>query len=285
MAPSSRLLSFEAKDVALELEIVVEGTERRLVGQIVPPRPGVVEVHHRRGSELCEADAVGRFSVASIAPGLFRLTVRPRATRTRWRRPGSRCDHRSVSAPKAADAEAISAPALARRALELVATDPRAARRAAEAVIADPGRGPEAEAIARRALGMIARDTNDLRTSVEQLRRAIRVADRAGLARLGAEARMSLAPVLAMQGSGSAAVAECDRAAASSPASPAPASRPSGPPSSTSSWAAPTTPSPATPALSCPASGRRSAVGGKGASQPWAALPEDAESWPGPGPS
>ena len=77
LAPSSRLLSFEAKDVALELEIVVEGTERRLVGQIVPPRPGVVEVHHRRGSELCEADAVGRFAVASIAPGLFRLTVRP----------------------------------------------------------------------------------------------------------------------------------------------------------------------------------------------------------------
>jgi hypothetical protein len=77
MAPTSRLLSFEAHDVALELEIVIVGDHRRLVGQIVPPMPGVVEVQHRRGAELCEADAVGRFAVASIAPGLFRLTVRP----------------------------------------------------------------------------------------------------------------------------------------------------------------------------------------------------------------
>jgi hypothetical protein len=76
-AATSRLLSFEARDVALELEIDVEGDQRRVLGQIVPPQPGVVEVHHRRGSELVEADTVGRFSVASIAPGLFRLTVRP----------------------------------------------------------------------------------------------------------------------------------------------------------------------------------------------------------------
>ena len=39
-APSSRLLSFEARDLAVELEIVVEGDRRRLVGQIVPPSPG-----------------------------------------------------------------------------------------------------------------------------------------------------------------------------------------------------------------------------------------------------
>jgi len=87
-APTSRLLSFEARDVAVELEIVVEGDRRRLVGQIVPPRPGVVEVHHRRGVELVEADMVGRFAVASVAPGLFRLTVRPsgdpRQVATAW---------------------------------------------------------------------------------------------------------------------------------------------------------------------------------------------------------
>ncbi len=77
LAPTSRLLSFEARDVALELEIVIEGDQRRLVGQIVPPQPGVVEVQHRRGTELVEADVVGRFAVASIAPGLFRLAVRP----------------------------------------------------------------------------------------------------------------------------------------------------------------------------------------------------------------
>lgn len=76
-APTSRLLSFEAREVALELEIVIEGDQRRMVGQIVPAQPGVVEVHHRRGLELVEADTVGRFAVASIAPGLFRLTVRP----------------------------------------------------------------------------------------------------------------------------------------------------------------------------------------------------------------
>ena len=77
LAPTSRLLSFEASDIALELEIVIEGDKRRLVGQIVPAQPGVVEVQHRRGAEAVEADVVGRFAVASIAPGLFRLTVRP----------------------------------------------------------------------------------------------------------------------------------------------------------------------------------------------------------------
>jgi hypothetical protein len=86
--PTSRLLSFEATSVALELEVIIEGSERRLVGQLLPAQPGVVEVHHRRGVEVVEADAVGRFSVPSIAPGLFRLTVRPardpREVATAW---------------------------------------------------------------------------------------------------------------------------------------------------------------------------------------------------------
>jgi hypothetical protein len=76
---TSRLLSFEAKDAAvgLELELASDGGQWRLVGQIVPAQPGVVEVHHRRGSDLVEADVVGRFAVTAIAPGLFRLSVRP----------------------------------------------------------------------------------------------------------------------------------------------------------------------------------------------------------------
>jgi hypothetical protein len=76
---TSRVLSFEARDASLglELEVSIEGGERRLTGQIVPAQPGVVEVHHRRGSELVEADVVGRFAVTAIAPGLFRLSVRP----------------------------------------------------------------------------------------------------------------------------------------------------------------------------------------------------------------
>jgi hypothetical protein len=87
-ATASRMLSFEASGVALELEIDVEGDQRRVLGQIVPAQPGVVEIHHRRGTALVEADAVGRFSAASIAPGLFRLTVRPsgqpREVATAW---------------------------------------------------------------------------------------------------------------------------------------------------------------------------------------------------------
>ncbi|MGH9246631.1 MAG: hypothetical protein ACRD29_20445 [Acidimicrobiales bacterium] len=86
--PTSRLLSFEATSVAVELEVMIEAGERRLMGQLVPGRPGVVEVHHRRGVEAVEADAVGRFTVASVAAGLFRLTVRPsgdpRAIATAW---------------------------------------------------------------------------------------------------------------------------------------------------------------------------------------------------------
>ena len=113
-----------------------------------------------------------------------------------------------------ATADAGSAVELARQALDLAAADPIAAAAAAERVLALPSPDPAAEAIARRALGLVARNANDLRASVEHLRRAVEVAEANGLARLGAEARMSLAPTLAMQGDGDAALAECDRAAA-----------------------------------------------------------------------
>jgi hypothetical protein len=110
----------------------------------------------------------------------------------------------------------VTAPALelARRALDLAATDPRAASDAAEQSLAVPDADAEAEAVARRALGLVALYANDLRTASDQLRRAIALADAGRLPRLAAEARMSIAPVLALQGDGGGALAECDRAAA-----------------------------------------------------------------------
>ena len=251
----SRLLSFEASDIALELEIVIEGDKRRLVGQIVPAQPGVVEVQHRRGAEAVEADAVGRFSVASIAPGLFRLTVAPRATRTRWRRPGSRCDDRGVTRSEGRrrrghlGARAGSTGAGTRRRRSSRGSPSRRSchRRPR------PGSGSRGH----RPAGP--RDDRPRTPTISERRsssfgRAVRSPTRAGLARLGAEARMSLALRSSpCRATGMPRWPNATGRRRSSPASPVPASRPSGPPSSTSSWAAPTTPSPATrgPSPSC----------------------------------
>lgn len=68
-AATPALLSFEAASLAVEVEILVDGGRRRLVGQLVPPAPGSVEVRHKGGTVRVTADEVGRFSAAGIAPG------------------------------------------------------------------------------------------------------------------------------------------------------------------------------------------------------------------------
>ncbi len=99
-------------------------------------------------------------------------------------------------------APAGRATADAEEALRLVFVDPersraagRAARRRARRV-GDTG----AEVIAERALGLAGKELQDLRAAAHHLRRAVDLADRAGLDVAAAEARMSLALVRALQG-------------------------------------------------------------------------------------
>lgn len=64
-----RALTFEASGLTVELEVVEADGGRRLLGQLVPPQPGTVEVRQFTATTTVEADEVGRFTVSGIRSG------------------------------------------------------------------------------------------------------------------------------------------------------------------------------------------------------------------------
>jgi hypothetical protein len=68
-ASSTRLLTFESPALTVEVEATADGNRRRLLGQLVPPQPGRVEVRHIEGSASADVDEVGRFAVDDVPPG------------------------------------------------------------------------------------------------------------------------------------------------------------------------------------------------------------------------
>jgi hypothetical protein len=56
-----RALTFEAADLAIEVEVTVSGRQRRLLGQLVPAQPAQIEVSQAGTTITVEADAAGRF--------------------------------------------------------------------------------------------------------------------------------------------------------------------------------------------------------------------------------
>lgn len=103
----------------------------------------------------------------------------------------------------------------ARRALDLVGSDPPSAVRCAHAalVLGRRERDPEARSAAQRALGLAHRELGDLPAALSCLRSAVRTAAAARLDGPAAEARMSLAFALLDRGRLAAALREADRAA------------------------------------------------------------------------
>jgi hypothetical protein len=85
-AAAPALLSFDAIDLTVELEVVETAGARRLLGQLVPPRPGTVQVRHRGGTSTVTADEVGRFSADHVARGpvSLRCEVEGRVVETDW---------------------------------------------------------------------------------------------------------------------------------------------------------------------------------------------------------
>jgi hypothetical protein len=63
------LLTFEAGDLALEVGLFDHGRDHRLLGQLIPPASGVVEVRHRGGTDSVAADDVGRFTARHVSRG------------------------------------------------------------------------------------------------------------------------------------------------------------------------------------------------------------------------
>lgn len=64
-----RLLTFESAALTVEVEAVAEGARRRLVGQLVPPQPGRLEIRHAEGTLTVEADDLGRFTADDLPAG------------------------------------------------------------------------------------------------------------------------------------------------------------------------------------------------------------------------
>lgn len=71
-----RLLTFEAADIAIELEVTQVGDRRRLVGQVVPSDAADVEVRHGEGSTAVDIDDMGRFAVDEVPSGPVSVRVR-----------------------------------------------------------------------------------------------------------------------------------------------------------------------------------------------------------------
>jgi hypothetical protein len=76
-----RMLGFGAvvggEDVAIEVEITAGSDRPVLVGQVLPARPGTVEVQSGSGEVTAvDADGLGRFRVEPVPGGPLRLRVR-----------------------------------------------------------------------------------------------------------------------------------------------------------------------------------------------------------------
>jgi hypothetical protein len=70
---SIRALTFTSVHLSLELEV----TENTLLGQILPPRAGALEIHTRAGEiRTTEVDEIGCFAVDPIPDSPFRLRCR-----------------------------------------------------------------------------------------------------------------------------------------------------------------------------------------------------------------
>jgi hypothetical protein len=71
-----RLLTFEATGLVVEVEVAEAGTNRRLVGQLVPTTAADIVVRWNTGTATTTADKLGRFIVTNIPAGLVSLAVR-----------------------------------------------------------------------------------------------------------------------------------------------------------------------------------------------------------------
>ena len=65
-AAEPRALTFEARDLVIEVEVSVSGAERRMLGQLVPAQRARIEVRQDEEASTVEADELGRFVVERL---------------------------------------------------------------------------------------------------------------------------------------------------------------------------------------------------------------------------
>lgn len=71
---AGRQLSFQGPKLSVEMEVVPE--RRRVVGQLIPPTQGEVEVRHGHGADMVAVDTLGRFVVENVPKGPVSLRCR-----------------------------------------------------------------------------------------------------------------------------------------------------------------------------------------------------------------
>jgi hypothetical protein len=71
-AASIRALTFTSPQLSIELEVASDS----LLGQIIPPRAGTLEVHTTAGVTTSPVDEIGCFAVTPIPASPFRLRCR-----------------------------------------------------------------------------------------------------------------------------------------------------------------------------------------------------------------
>jgi hypothetical protein len=64
---AERMLSFETATLSIDIEY--RRSTRRVIGQVAPPQPATVELHHSGGMLTAVADDLGRFSFDDVEPG------------------------------------------------------------------------------------------------------------------------------------------------------------------------------------------------------------------------
>ena len=76
-SPERRLVSFTGGGVTLDIEVTTTGPARTIMGQIVPPQRGAVDVRRQQETITIEADELGRFRSGPLPPGPLSLRLRP----------------------------------------------------------------------------------------------------------------------------------------------------------------------------------------------------------------
>jgi hypothetical protein len=68
-----RLLVFTGAEVAVEIEVSGDGTDREIVGRLAPPAPADIAVRHSDGEVAARADRAGHFVVPAVPAGPISL--------------------------------------------------------------------------------------------------------------------------------------------------------------------------------------------------------------------
>ena len=74
-ASAPHLMSFQAGELTVDIEVTGASAARGLIGQIVPPQAATVDIRRPDGVLTAEADEMGRFHAANLPPGPLSLRI------------------------------------------------------------------------------------------------------------------------------------------------------------------------------------------------------------------